>query len=559
MSSEKKWQVLYKPESDVRSLTAENVVDNLLKNRGIKTKKQKEEFFEPADPNKITVKSLGLDSKQINRAIRRIEFAKKRKEKVIVYGDYDADGICATAILWEALHKLGVDVLPYIPERFSEGYGLNAESIHKIKDNDSKIKLIITVDNGIVAKDAVRKAKNIGIDVIITDHHEKGERYPKAYAVIHTTKVGGAGVAWIFARELERKLETQSTKSETENSLELVAIGTIADQIPLLGPNRSFVKHGLESLRKTKRPGLLEIFKEAAIEKESIGTYEVGFIIAPRLNAMGRLHHAIESLRLLCTKDIGRAKELALHLGKVNKKRQKIVEEVLLHAQKQAKKKEWEGVVVVSDKSYHEGVIGLAAAKLVEEYYRPAIVFSEGKEVSKASARSISGFNIIDNIRKLEHLYYGGGGHPMAAGFSIETSKIMKFEKEIGKLSKNTLTKEMLQKKLKIDLKLNFNFLNWKFLKELKRFEPFGLGNPTPTFVSESLNVLDARTVGREGKHLKLKLENGGVVFDAIAFGMGDLVKKIFQKEKIDAVYTLEENIWNGRKSLQLKIKDIHT
>jgi single-stranded-DNA-specific exonuclease len=573
------WKVLDKLK-DQRTKKPRNqeIVDVLLRNRGLRMKKQKEEFFNPTPAENLSLKELGIDSKQIGKAIRRIKLAKKKKEKVIVYGDYDADGICATAILWETLHALGVDALPYIPERFSEGYGLNAESIQKIKDQNSKIKLIITVDNGIIAKEAIRESKKMGIDVIITDHHEKGERYPKAYAVIHTTKIGGAGVSWILSRELRRKFETRSMKSEKGSKilklqynsirgkqvqndrlwgLDLCAIGTIADQIPLIGPNRSFVKYGLEELNITNRPGLLELFREASVEKGSIKTYEVGFIIAPRLNAMGRLYHAIESLRLICTRSRSRAKGLALHLGKVNKERQKIVEEVLLHAQKQAKKKKWDGVVVVSDKSYHEGVIGLAAAKLVGEYYRPAIVFSEDREVSKASARSISGFNIIEAIRKLEHLHLGGGGHPMAAGFSINTADIGKFGKELGKLSKKLLTKDVLQKKVNIDLELNINNLDWELLKQLKRFEPFGLGNPMPTFVARKLHVVDARTVGREGKHLKLKLKSNGVVFDAIAFGMGDLFVKLSTGKKVDVVYTFEENVWNGNRSLQLKIKDI--
>lgn len=339
--------------------------------------------------------------------------------------------------------------------------------------------------------------------------------------------------------------------------LELAAIGTIADQLSLIGPNRSIAKYGLEELRKTKRLGLLSLFDEAQIEKEKVGTYEVGFIIAPRINAMGRLTHAIDSLRLLCTKDSLRARELADLIGKTNFERQKIVETVVTHAKEKLGNEVDQSVIILSDESYHEGVIGLAAAKLVEKFYRPAIVFSKKKDISKASARSITGFNIIETIRKLEGLYLEGGGHPMAAGFSIETSKIETFTKEINLIAKPLLTKEILLKKLKIDAEIEFKDINEKLYGKLKEFEPFGLGNFAPIFLTKKVNILEAKTVGATGNHLKLKLQQGESVIDAIAFNFGNLYSKLTKDLKMEIVYSIEENIWNNHINLQLKIKDI--
>ena len=533
-----KWEVLAK-------LQSKNIINTLLKNRGIKTLKEKKEFFNPTKAEKLSLKSLEISEIEVRKAIKRIKEAKRKKEKVIVYGDYDADGICATAILWECLYKLGLNVLPYIPERFSEGYGLNIESIKKLKEKDPDLSLILTVDHGIVADKKVDVAKELGIDIIITDHHEKGKTTPKAYSIIHTTKISGSAVAWILSRELG-----------SSSGLELAALGTISDQLSLIGSNRSIAKYGLEELRETKRPGLLSLFEEAKVEKGKIGTYEVGFIIAPRINAMGRLTHAIDSLRLLCTKDIKRAKELANLVGRTNFERQRIVDEVVLHARRKLGEEIKESIIVLAHESYHEGVIGLAAAKLVERFYRPAIVFSKKRDISKASARSISGFDIIRVIRKLEGLYLEGGGHPMAAGFSIETSKIEEFTKRMNEISKPLLTQDLLSRKLKIDVEIDFNQINPELVEWINKFEPTGLGNFPPLFVTRKVEVVEARTVGRDNTHLKLKLKKGSCVFDAIGFGLATTYT-LLPNTYLDIVYSIEENIWNNRTSLQFKIKDI--
>lgn len=553
---DKKWNLNYKAKKG-KKLSVDEIIKVLLKNRGLKGKKEFKEFISPTHPNDLSLKSLGITSSEIGRTIERIRKAKSKKEKVYIYGDYDADGICATAILWECLYYKGVDTTPYIPERFSEGYGLNYKSVKSIKEKEKTLSLIITVDNGIVANKEIEKINALGIDVIITDHHERGKTLPKAHSIIHTTKISGAALSWILSREIGKKIRLKKKNDVPPGGLELAALGTIADILPLTKENRSFAKHGLKELNETKRAGLRALFKEASIKKGNIGVYEVGFIIAPRLNSTGRLKHAIESLRLLCVKDVQKAKDLASYLGKTNMQRQKVVEDVISHAKVVAEKKKEEGIIIIAHKTYHEGVIGLAASKIVQEFYRPAIVFSKGKEKSKASARSIPGFNMIETIRKIDYLLLDGGGHPMAAGFSIETQKIEEFTDEIKHVSKSLLKDELFQKKINVDLEIDFSQISWNLAKELKKLEPTGFGNPTPIFKASKVNVLAIRTVGFEGRHLKMRLENRGKVLDAIGFGLGNYLLKITSGSEIDVLFNIEENVWNNVKSLQLKIKDI--
>lgn len=543
-----KWEVLHKSQvSNLKSLA--NI---LLKNRGIKSQKDRAEFINPRDPMKIDIKKLGISNESLEKVLDRIKKAKKDKEFVIIYGDYDADGITATAIIWETLHELGLEVLPFIPDRFEDGYGIKPQSVEKIKNKFPNLKLIVAVDNGVVAYDGIAKAKELGIDVVVVDHHQKGLQDATDY-LLHTTQVCGSALAWFFSKELIEKLKNYKSLEIAER-LSLAAIGTIADQMPLTGINRSIVKYGLIELNNTRRLGLKSLYKEARISE--VGPYEVGFIIAPRINSVGRLKNGLESLQLLCTKDKLRAARLAGSVEMVNLERQKVVDKVVEHSMKVC-----EGappsVLVLADEKYHEGVIGLAAAKLVEKFYRPAIVISKKEDVSKGSARSIAGFNIIEVIRKLEKYYLEGGGHPMAAGFSIETKNISIFTKKINSIAKKILTDEILQKKLKIDCSINFDLIDFKLLAEIQIFEPVGLGNPQPVFFTSGVEVVSANVVGRDAKHLKLKLKQNEHIFDSIYFGGGEIYSKLKSDQKLDIVYSLEENIWNGYRDLQLKIKDL--
>lgn len=542
------WNILQKH-------SAKNVVDVLLENRGIKTKIQKEEFFNPKHPNLISLRNVKISEKQIEKSIKRIGRAIKSKERILIYGDYDTDGICATAIIWECLFKLTKKVLPYIPNRFSEGYGLNEETIRKLKKEYPDLSLIITVDNGIVAGGAVDGANDLKIDVIITDHHQKEKKLPNAYSIVHTDLICGSAIAWFFSRELTKSLSGNLTKDN--DGLELAGIGTISDQLPLIRANRSIAKFGLMILNSTSRVGLKALFEEAGIKPGSLGTYEVNYVIAPRINAMGRMEHAIDSLRLICTKDRQRARDLANYLGTTNRKRQKVVEDVVLHAKEVVQKRHWKGAIILAHESYHEGVIGLAASKIVEEFWRPTIVISQGKNLSKASARSISGFDIIQIIRKLENFIIGGGGHPMAAGFSIQTNKIDAFRDAFEKISEPLLSQEILTRSLRVDTKLHFSQINKDFLIRLAEFEPGGVGNPTPSFVTDEVTVLESRAVGQGGKHLKMTLEQKGIKFPAIGFGLGTVSLEVSQGMIIKIVYTISEDNWSGNDNIQLKLKDL--
>ncbi len=560
-----KWEILGRVANrGSKKIKTSDIVNILLKNRGLKTEKQKAEFFNPTSPYQLKLADLNIEVNQVKKALKVIKKAIRENQQIVIFGDYDADGICATAILWETLYSLSKNVYPYLPDRFEEGYGINLSSIENLKSRYPQVKLIITVDNGIVAYEAVDKALSLGLKVIITDHHQKQERIPKADSIIHTNKISGSAIAWILSREIKKEFGISDSKFMSDG-LDLVAIGTVADQMSLIQTNRSFAKHGLFSLNNTKRIGLLALLDEAGLVKGGfsdrnlvkIGTYEVGFIIAPRINAMGRVKNAIDSLRLLCTRDERKAYELASLLGRVNQERQRIVDEVLFHVRGQVLKEKLKKAIIVAHERYHEGVIGLAASKLVEEFWRPTIVFSKGEKISKASARSISGFNIIESIRKFENLILGGGGHPMAAGFSIETSKLEVFKKRFEKYASELLDEDLLRKKLYADLELDFDNLSLELCNKIDEFEPTGLGNPAPLFVTRNVRLVDAKIVGSDSTHLRLFLENNGVRFEGIAFGMAHYLQKLEPDIYIDVAYNLSKDIWNGNQKLQLKVKDL--
>ncbi|MEK7450682.1 MAG: single-stranded-DNA-specific exonuclease RecJ [Patescibacteria group bacterium] len=574
----KKWKILNK-------LRTGDIAKVLLENRGIKTRKEVEEFLNPK-LDKVTAESVGINKRELQKAINRIKTAIKNKEEIVVFGDYDVDGICGTAILWERLNGLGAEVMPYIPHRIDEGYGLSSKGISNVKLQISNVKLIITVDNGIVANEAVKFANDQGIDVIITDHHVPAKVLPKALAIVHTTKLCGTGVAYLLAQSLlsvlspqlsdkgqsvfdqsvptNRQQINQNPKTEnrepiTDSHLELVALATVADLVPLVGANRTLLKFGLEKLKKTKRIGLLELFKEAELDPAKIDVYAIGHIIAPRLNAMGRLEYAMDSLRLVCAKNKDKAKALALKLGSTNRERQQVTietsEQAILSVRKEKKGK----LLFVANEKYQQGVIGLVAGKLVEEFYKPAIVISKGEKFSKASARSVSGFNIIEFIRKSSDLLVDAGGHPMAAGFTVETAKLVVLEKRLRELGEKDIDINSLTRTLKIDCELPLTFVMSELYDSIQKLSPFGMGNPEPTFLSKNVIIEDMRLVGMEGKHLKLVVSSQklDVKFDAIAFGMGERAGEIKIGDKMDIAYTISQDEWNGNKRLQLKIKDL--
>ncbi len=553
----KKWETVSKFKIQNSEFRIDDVIKVLLKNRGIVTKKETETFLNPK-LSVVTLESVRINKTQLNKSVARIQKAIKEKEQIVVFGDYDVDGVCGTAILWETLNDLDAKVMPYIPHRIDEGYGLSEKGIENLKLKIKNCSLIITVDNGIVANKAVDFAKKQGIDVIITDHHVPSKILPKAFSIVHTTLLCGTGVAYMLSKEF--KIHNSKFKIRQDEHLALVALATVSDLVPLLGANRTLLTYGLLELRKTKRPGLLALFKEAQINPKEIGVYEIGHIIAPRLNAMGRLESAMDSLRLLCTLNRQRAEELAHKLGSTNRERQSVTEEAVMHAKTKVRssKSEKDNLLFVSDKAYEQGVIGLVAGRLVEEFYRPSIVVSKGEIYSKASARSIAGFNIIEFIRSELELLVDVGGHPMAAGFTVETSKLLLLEKKLKKRAKELLDEEMFKRVIRIDLELPGSLISQKLYDAIQKLQPFGMKNPEPTFLTKNLVIEDIRLVGNGGKHLKIKfrIENLEFRIEGIAFGMGE-GNGFKIGDKVDIVYNLSENEWNGNKKLQLKIKEI--
>jgi single-stranded-DNA-specific exonuclease len=549
------WQAVDKQEKEIFA-DPDEIINLLLTNRGIKTAKQKSEFILPPHPSKLTLTQLKIRKRELGKAVARLKIAKQKKQKIIIYGDYDADGICASAILWECLYARGFDILPYLPDRAKEGYGIKAESVKRLKDKYKDLALVITVDNGIVANKQIDEISKMDIDVIITDHHQIGKSLPKACAIVHTDLVCGAALSWVFSREIKRNFGVVK-KGFEKDSLDLAAIGTIADQMQLVGVNRSFAKHGLEVLNRTTRKGLISLYDRAGIKKASISTYDVNYLIAPRINAVGRISHALESLRLLCIRNDDEAHKLALHLDKVNKERQNMVDRMVVDVLKKAEEQKGRKALVISGKNYNQGVIGLAAGKLSERFYKPAIVIAEEKALSKASARSISGFNIVEALRKQSELLEDVGGHPMAAGFSIKTKNIKKFRLLFQNYAAKHISSRLLTPSLKIDMGLNFKSINDKLVKSLELFEPTGYGNYSPLFATYSVEVLEAKKVGRDQKHLKLVLKKSDRIFEAIAFGAGENFNQLGKGKLIDIAYSIEENVWNGAVSIQLKLKDL--
>lgn len=604
----------------------------LLSNRNLKTKKEIEEFLNPENPEKLTFKEVGIDAKEMKKAIKLIKkyihigteqcFVPtktkedtKRKCKIVIYSDYDADGVCAGAILWQALYSVGADAVPFIPSREEDGYGLSKSGIDKILTlYPNQELLIITVDNGIVANEAAEylyKYKNLRL--IITDHHVKSENTPKCDALIHTTNLCGAGVAWILAKEIFSNFETSHHVPEYKDTLDILTIATVADMVPLTKFNRSIVKFGFEKLKKTKRPGILAIFKEAMVKPEEIGTYTIGFVIAPRLNAMGRLTNALSSLRLLCTRDQKKAEEYAKELGNTNRDRQNMTfdqtEKAVFSISQKYEKMENAKVLISVDSEYSQGVIGLIAGRLMEKFHRPAIVISRGEKTSKASTRSIAGFNIIENLRLVEDLLINCGGHPMAAGFTIETEKIEVFKEEFTKIASGVLTDEILTKKINVECELPIFLLTLhpafpscqpafsscqtafsschsresgnpvasprlivdnnavkddkegrndkNIISLLSAFSPFGMQNPEPVFLARDVEIQNLRTIGQDGKHLKFVARSGNITVDAIGFGLSQKNATLKNGDRVSLIFTVSENSFNGKTSLQMRVKEI--
>jgi len=540
----------------MKTVNIDKIIQAILRKRGI-VKKDSAAFLYPKHPDELLLSDIDLHKKDIQPILTRIKKAITKHESIVVYTDYDADGLTAGAIVWETIHHLGGSIMPYVPHRVDEGYGLTKLGIDAVYER-YKPALLITVDHGITASKEVDYLKTKGMDVIVTDHHVKPEKLP-ACLILHTTKLSGAGVAYILATQL---LLSFKEKKMNNRLMQLAAIGTVADMMPLLGPNRSIVKYGLEELNSSKREGIRALISQAGLEKNRLTAYDISHILAPRLNAVGRIEHAIDGLRLLCTNNPEKAKVLASKLGTTNRERQQLTIDTTLHAKDQVRKKHGkkikEKVLFIAHESYNQGIIGLVAGKLVETYYVPAVVVSKGDLVSKASARSIKGFNIVEAIRSFSDLLIDVGGHPMAAGFTVDTKNLDVLERNLIRLAEKQITDQMLTRPVSIDYELPIESVSEKFFGKLQELQPFGFGNPEPVFLSRNVPVVDFRTIGAEGKHLKLQLLGSDASsIDAIAFNYGNEANQLKRNQLIDITYAIDMNQWNGKQTIQLKVKTL--
>jgi single-stranded-DNA-specific exonuclease len=553
---DKKWIIGKDMTEKGMTIDIDSILTSLFTLRGFTSQKEIDAFLDPIAPLDLTPKDVGIDEGSLVVGTKRIIDAIANKESIVVYADYDADGVTAGAVMWEALYALGANIRPYIPHRADEGYGLSEKGISAVREQYNP-SLIITVDHGITAHEKVAYAKRLGIDVVVTDHHVKPEKLPDC-PIIHTTMLSGAGISWFVASSIVKQMDALE-KGNLDDLISIAAIGTIADMVPLVGPNRSIAKYGLAALNKTWRVGLMDLIKEAGLTIGELGTYDISHVLAPRLNAMGRLVHAMDALRLLCTKDPAKAAALAITLGQTNKERQQLTTDTTLHATDSVKEDDRKKLLFLSHDSYNQGIIGLVAGKLVETYYKPAIVVARGETISKASARSVAGFNIVEAIRSCSDLLIDVGGHPMAAGFTVETKNLDALQKKLEQVVSETLDDALLVRSVKIDLSIPLQSVTENLWERIRGFEPFGFGNQEPVFATPGVNIVDVRLVGMEGKHLKLRMKDSAsdMIIDAIAFSKGSMYGELKQGKPVDIVYTIDMNVWNGSRKIQLKIKEI--
>ena len=536
------------------------ILKQIVFNRGLATDAEARAFLK-AEPNANTdpFQLIGMQA-----TVDRICYALQHNEPIAIYGDYDVDGVTATALLVQALGAFGADVRGYIPNRFEEGYGLNKEALDTLKADG--VKLVITVDCGIRSPEEALHAQTIGLDLIISDHHHPdGTNLPSAFAVINPKQHGdpypdkdlaGVGIAYKIAEALV-SVRQPINGFHSHDLLDLVALGTVADLAPLVGENRVLVRRGLRQIRETKRQGLYSLAGVADLKIDKCTAGNIGFMLGPRLNASGRLESALASFELLTTTDFMRAGQLAMQLDSQNRQRQTITRTIQEQAETIAMAEDPEAFLLfAAHEDFNPGVVGLAASRLTEVYYRPAIVAAKNAEETRGSCRSIPEFHITDALDLCKDLLVRHGGHAAAAGFTVKNENLPELVSRLKEIAKDQLGSRDLRQTLSADLEVPLSQLSFEVLDHLKFLEPTGYGNPEAVFVSRNVKVKIARTVGAEGRHLKLTLEDErGSTVDAIGFRMGH--RKPDLPPRVDVLYHFEVNEFNGRKTLQLNLKDV--
>ena len=554
----KKWEICDTNLEKVEELSKKYNINNLLAitlvNRGIVDDEDLKIFLNPTRKDFHDPFLLPDMDKAVDRIIRSIE----NKEKVIIYGDYDVDGITSITVLKKFLEERGIDVKEHIPNRLEEGYGLNIESIKKIAEE--KFTLMITVDCGISGLEEVKYAKELGIETIITDHHEPLEELPEAIAIvdakIKTSKypfrgLAGVGVVFKLIQAIGIKLGLE--EKEYLKFLDLVCVGTISDIVPLVDENRVIAKLGLKLVEITKNPGLAALLKAAGYK--NIDSNSVSFGIAPRINACGRMGYQDEALNLFLAENSKEAEILTEKLNSYNKQRQEIEKKIFEEATKKIEESKNDSAIVLGEDNWHHGVIGIVASKITEMYFKPTILVCFEGENGKGSGRSIQGFDLHNALCKSSEYLEKYGGHEMAVGLSLKKDNFENFKNKFQEIANESHIEEIIPI-IKIDAEINSNDLQINRIKELKMLEPFGEGNKLPIFLYKNLKIDSIRALS-EGKHLKLTLKDENKIIHAIGFNMGHLTEEYLIDDKVDVVGTLEINEYNGYENIQINLKDI--
>jgi len=571
----KHWHILTPDPHSVEHIASElnisDITSAVLVNRGIVTTKQALSFMN------ICIEDIRspFEIKDIDKAVKRIYQAIEDHETILIFGDYDADGITATAILSEFLTYAGATAISYIPHRKKEGYSLQ---VHHIKEYaiPNAIGLIITADCGSNSHDAIRTAKQAGIDVIVIDHHNLSEDLPDAEAVVNPKRsdchscfhdLSGVGMAFcvlICLRKYMRDTGLWNTLMEPnlKNACDLVALGTMADIVPLTNENRIFVKAGLDMIRYGVRPGLQALIEASNINKASVSEEDIAFKLAPRLNAAGRMDHAYIGVELLLETDLNRARNIARNLNKMNTKRQQIeqtiLDDIAIYVKKHPQVLDHKSLVM-ANKKWDEGVLGIVASKLVEKYFRPVVLFAINGDTGKGSARSIPGFNLYDGLCSCAFLLKDFGGHKMAAGLKIDATKIEQFKEIFNAIVHQNTTEQDFIPWMPIDRAIDFDDISTELIDEIERLKPFGSGNAEPIFMAQCITVLSSNIVG--GNHRRMRLgqdfSKKNKVFNAIWFNIPREFESIDHFEKI--AFQVRWNRWNGNQSIQLTIVDAFT
>jgi len=569
-ASDKQWEVAerYPEEYEGTFSGFHDVIIQLLFNRGFTERGEAERFLFPDFDRDIHDPFLFRD---MERAVKRIVKALHKHEKVIVYGDYDADGVCSASLLTSFFQDIGLSCDIYLPHRETEGYGLNLTAIDSFIE--AGVQLIITVDCGTTNIKEIEKAKSAGIDVIVIDHHHVPEVLPPMYAFLNCSDpndgypfpyLAGVGMAYKFVQGIIAYSQQHQTDINWQTGrekwlLDLVAIATVTDLVPLIGENHVLVKYGLTVLNKTKRLGL-QALKEVANLKGPLDAWQVGFVIGPRLNAAGRLDHANGAYVLLTADNQADASRFAQDLQRANQARQQLTDASVREAKKlvQAQVEADDKVLVVCNKEWELGIVGLIAGRLVENYQRPAFAVTESQGKIKGSGRSIPGFNIIEAVERAGEFLEKYGGHDQACGFTASDMKALNRFAENLKQQAAGLSLEDFKPSLRIDMEVPLMEITWELYQTLQQFAPFGQDNPQPRFLSTNLQVIGLDFVGDNKKHMRLMVgDESGLIRKTIGFGLGEVWGDLAMGDRIDMVYEVGVNEWNGNRELQLKIVDL--